>query len=123
MRGSSTNLRRWRPERGGARHAGAGAGSTAVLRPATLPNLYKASVSLMRVAARLRDLPGIEQASCVMGTPANLAQLADAGLAIEGTSAPSDLLIVVRGDADACDTALATAREMLLAGPAKNAGD
>jgi FdrA protein len=87
-----------------------------------LPNLYKDSVSLMQVAAKLREHAGIEQASCLMATPANLAQLVDAGLAVEANVAPSDLMVVVRGEPDACDAALAAARDMLLAGPAASAG-
>jgi succinyl-CoA synthetase alpha subunit len=97
--------------------------SAAVVRFATLPNLYKDSVSLMQVAAQLRERPGIEQASCVMGTPANLEQLGDAGLAIEAKTAPSDLLIVVRGAPDACDDALEAARALLLSAPAASPGD
>lgn len=93
-----------------------------VVRYVTLPNLYKDSVSLMQVAAKLRERDGIEQASCLMGTPANLAQLGDAGLAVDAKVAPSDLMVVVRGAPDACDAALDAAREMLLSEPAANAG-
>ena len=89
----------------------------AQVRFVVLPNLYKDSVSLMQVAAKLRDREGIEQASCLMGTPANLAQLGDAGLTVEAKVAPSDLMVVVRGDTAACDAALEAARELLLAGP------
>ena len=87
--------------------------SNALVRFAVLPNLYKDSVTLMQVAARLREREGIEQASCLMGTPANLAQLGDAGLTVDAKPSPSDLLVVVRGEAAACDAALDAAKELL----------
>jgi FdrA protein len=93
--------------------------------PATFrifPNLYKDSVSLMQVAAKLREREGIEQASCIMATPANLAQLADADLAIDATVAPSDLLVVVRGDRAACEQAIDAAATMLKSSPAEGDG-
>ncbi|MBE0981321.1 hypothetical protein IH772_30000, partial [Escherichia coli] len=43
-------------------------------------NLYQDSVSLMQISAQISKLPGIQQASVVMGTPNNLEQLRDAGL-------------------------------------------
>ena len=42
-----------------------------------------------------------------MATPANLEQLRDADLAVDVAVAPSDLLVVVRGEPDACDKAIA----------------
>jgi succinyl-CoA synthetase alpha subunit len=76
-------------------------------------NLYKDSVTLMQVGAKLRGLEGVEQASCVMATPANLAQLHDADLMIEAQASPSDLLVVVRGDPSACEAAIESAQAML----------
>ncbi len=63
-----------------------------------IANLYRDSVSLMQLSASLAARPGIEQASAIMATPANLALLAAAGLE-PGKLAPSpnDLLIAVRG--------------------------
>jgi succinyl-CoA synthetase alpha subunit len=85
-----------------------------------LPNLYKDSVALMQLAATLRAREGVAEASAVMATPANLAQLADADLAIEGlAAAPSDLLVVVRGEPAACEAALAAAETQLKA-PARS---
>jgi FdrA protein len=86
-----------------------------LVRFTVLPTLYKDSVTLMQVAAKLRQLEGIEQASCLMATPANLAQLGDVGLTVETTVVPSDLLVVVRGSADACDAALEAALALLKA--------
>lgn len=88
----------------------------ASLRVKRFANLYKDSVTLMQVAAHLRERAGIEQASCLMATPANLAQLGDAGLDIGSETAqlaPSDLLVVVRGEVAACDDALAAAAAAL----------
>jgi succinyl-CoA synthetase alpha subunit len=76
-------------------------------------NLYKDSVTLMQLGARLREREGIAQASCLMATPANLAQLHDADLSVETRAAPSDLLVVVRGDPAACEAAIVAADEML----------
>ncbi len=78
-------------------------------------NLYKDSVTLMQLGARLRERKGIAQASCLMATPANLAQLLDADLSIDTQASPSDLLVVVRGDPTACDDAIAAADVMLQA--------
>ena len=76
-------------------------------------NLYKDSVTLMQLGARLRERDGIAQASCLMATPANLAQLQDADLSVDTPASPSDLLVVVRGEPAACDDAIAAAEAML----------
>ncbi|HEY6512579.1 MAG TPA: acyl-CoA synthetase FdrA [Burkholderiaceae bacterium] len=86
-------------------------------------NLYKDSVTLMQLGARLRERDGIEQASCLMATPANLAQLADADLSIDTKAAPSDLLVVVRGEPAACEEAFAAADAMLQAKGDASGGD
>jgi succinyl-CoA synthetase alpha subunit len=77
------------------------------------PNLYKDSVALMQLAAALRERPGIIDASCIMATPANLAQLAEANLSVQTEARPSDLLAVVRGDRQACIEALDAAESLL----------
>ncbi|HEY6356377.1 MAG TPA: hypothetical protein VIY30_17985, partial [Burkholderiaceae bacterium] len=76
-------------------------------------NLYKDSVTLMQLGAQLRERDGVAQASCLMATPANLAQLQDADLVVDTQASPSDLLVVVRGDPAACDEAIAAADAML----------
>ena len=86
------------------------------------PNLYKDSVSLMQLTAQLREREGVAQASCVMATPANLAQLKDADLAIDVAPSPSDLLVVVRGEPQACDDAIAAAQENLQSKKAATGG-
>jgi hypothetical protein len=45
----------------------------------TYPNLYKDSVSLMTVSAKISALAGIEAASVVMATATNVENLAHAG--------------------------------------------
>jgi len=82
------------------------------------PNLYQDSVSLMQIAAKLRARDGIDEASCVMATPANLAQLRDADLTVDARAGPSDLLVVVRGSEPACADALDAADALLRAPPA-----
>jgi len=76
-----------------------------------VPNLYRDSVSLMQLSASLSKLPGVEQASAVMATPANLELLREAGL-LEGAVAasPNDLLVALRGkSAAALEAAIGSA--------------
>ena len=87
-----------------------------------IANLYKDSVALMQLGAALRQREGIEQASCLMATPANLAQLQDADLSVDTQASPSDLLIVVRGEAAACDDTIAAAEAMLRAAGSRDEG-
>ena len=62
------------------------------------PNLYRDSVALMEVSARISKLPGIAHATAVMATQSNIALLAEAGLLSEHVRAgPNDLLIVIEG--------------------------
>jgi FdrA protein len=77
---------------------------------------YLDSVALMRIARRLDELPGVEAAALMIGTPSNKALLADARLlAPDGESAqPNDLLIAVRAADPAPALALA---ERLLSEP------
>lgn len=86
-------------------------------------NLYQDSVSLMQLAAKLKQREGVQEASCVMATPANLAQLADADLSIDVAPGPSDLIVVVRGDAGACEEALADADALLRAPAPASSGE
>ena len=86
-------------------------------------NLYKDSVTLLQLGATLRERKGIAQASCLMATPANLAQLLDADLSIEAQASPSDLLVVVAGDPTACDDAIAAADVILHAAGGSHSRD
>ena len=86
---------------------------TTDIRFRVFANLYKDSVALMQVGAALRKRPGVVEASCVMATPANLAQLRHADLCVDADVHPSDLLLVVRGEAQACDDAIDAAQTLL----------
>lgn len=63
-----------------------------------LHNQYRDSVTLMQVSKRLLEDPAVKEASVVMATPSNLEQLQRAGLPIDATPKPTDLLIVIDGD-------------------------
>jgi FdrA protein len=81
-----------------------------------IPREYRDSVALMRLSAALAGLPGIKQASAVMGTDNNLNLLRQAGMEVGGiTVGPSDLLIVVQGDDGALERALEEAQARLSA--------
>ncbi len=90
-----------------------------------LPAEYHDSVVLMRIAAEVKKLPGVLEAGLFMGSPANHAILAAAGLASEVTApaGPDDLVISVSADdAAAADAGLARARELLNAKRSRKAG-
>jgi succinyl-CoA synthetase alpha subunit len=78
------------------------------------PNLYKDSVSLMTVSAKVLAVPGIEAASVVMASATNVENLANAGLGKFDVH-PNDLVVAVSGTEEACDEALKTADELLSA--------
>ena len=86
-------------------------------------NMYQDSVSLMQISAKINKQPGIEQASVVMGTQTNLAQLADVGLGNDVKAGPNDLIIAVMGDEAACNNAITLARELLSSKPQEAAID
>ncbi len=86
---------------------------------------YADSVALMRISRVVASLPGIEEASLMIGTPANRELLEGSGLlAEEGRKAePDDLVIAVRAaDKAAAEAALAEAEKRLAGGPANNPG-
>lgn len=76
------------------------------------PNLYKDSVTLMTVSAKLLAVPGIEAASVVMASATNVENLAQAGLGTFEVR-PNDLVVAVTGTKEACDEALQKADELL----------
>lgn len=77
------------------------------------PNLYKDSVSLMQISARLNALDGVEQASVAMATPANIERMRDAGLDITLEARPNDLLIALDAGEEAAAEALELAASLL----------
>jgi FdrA protein len=79
-----------------------------------IPREYRDSVALMQLSAALAKLPGIKQASAVMGTQNNLDLLRQAGMEIGDVAAgPSDLLVVVQGEQTALQAALDEAQVRL----------
>jgi FdrA protein len=80
---------------------------------------YLDSVRLLAGSKAMLGVPGVEQATALMGTPANLAQLASDGFdagALTGAGA-NDLLLAVRaGSPEAAEAALARAEQVLLGG-------
>jgi FdrA protein len=81
-------------------------------------SFYQDSVALMGLARELRTGAGVREAAALMGTPANQALMADAGLLTEEARAagPNDLVIVVRAASAAeADAALARAESLLTA--------
>ncbi len=77
---------------------------------------YLDSVALMTIAQRLQALAGVEVAGLMIGTPANLQILREAGvLSSEGAAAgPGDIVIALRATSEAAaQAALAHARQLL----------
>jgi FdrA protein len=77
---------------------------------------YLDSVALMRIAASVKALAGVEECGLMMATPANKRIMAEAGvLAAEGEAAkPADLVIALRArDAASSEAAMAVARAAL----------
>lgn len=85
-------------------------------------HFYADSVALMRISRNVAALAGVEEASMMIGTPANRDLLAGSGLLVaEGEKAqPDDLVIAVRGkDRASAEAALAEAEKLLAGGAAK----
>ena len=75
-----------------------------------LPQCYRDSVSLMQFARGLKAKPGVEEASAVMATAANLALLQESGVLKELPEArPDDLLLVLIGQVGEADLDAAAA--------------
>ena len=74
-------------------------------------NLYRDSVSLMQLSAMLAELPGVDRASAMMATQANLALMEESGLH-EGIAdaGPNDIVVAISGETDAVETALIEAQ-------------
>jgi succinyl-CoA synthetase alpha subunit len=75
-------------------------------------NLYKDSVSLMKVSAEIMAVAGVEAASVVMASATNIENIAAAGLGTFEVR-PNDLIVAVSGSDAACTAALAKADELL----------
>jgi len=69
-------------------------------------NLYRDSVSLMQLADGLGKLPGVERASVLMASEANLGLMREAGLLKDHVDAgPNDILIAVQAKTDGAASA------------------
>ncbi len=85
-------------------------------------NLYRDSVSLMQLSAKIGALTGINQASAVMATAGNLDLLRDAGLIAAAVEpSPNDLLVALEGEEAALADALSAAEAELTRAPAARA--
>ncbi len=93
--------------------------STDVVRTRT--GVYHDSVSLMRVSRAAAALPGVEVAVVAMATELNLGIAAELGFDLPRAD-PADLLIALRGEADALEAASAELDGLLAALSAPSAG-
>jgi FdrA protein len=87
---------------------------------------YFDSVSLMNIAREVRALAGVEDAALVMGTDANkglLRQVVSALSAEALAAAPTDLILMVKGEAGVLDDALALAEKLLTHRPTAASGE
>ncbi|MCZ6512064.1 MAG: acyl-CoA synthetase FdrA [Alphaproteobacteria bacterium] len=72
-----------------------------------IADLYRDSVSLMKISSTVSALPGVVQASCIMATPANLDLLREAGLLdVEIAAGPNEVLVAIEAE-DAAALAVA----------------
>ena len=69
-----------------------------MIRTEIRKGFYLDSVALMRAARSIAELPGIEDAGMMIGTPANMEILREAGLLDEAgaQAGPGDLIIALR---------------------------
>lgn len=80
-----------------------------------IADLYRDSVSLMKISSTVSALPGVVQASCIMATPANLDLLREADLLDhEIAASPNEVLVAIEAaDASALENALDAAEAEL----------
>jgi FdrA protein len=87
---------------------------------------YFDSVSLMNIARDVRAFAGVEDAALVMGTDANkglLRQVVSALSAEAQAATPTDLILMVKGEAGVLDDALALAEKLLTRRPTAASGE
>ncbi len=89
------------------------------------PSEYHDSITLMQAAAAVLEMPGVQDAAVVMGTPANHEIIAAAGLLTPEAAAarPDDLVIVVSAVDEATATAALATAETILAQRVEHAAD
>lgn len=85
---------------------------------------YLDSVALMRLSRAIADLPGVEEAALMMGTPANKRILGDAGLLTPAAESAqgNDLIIGIRTESDAAAKAALAAALRELEAPRARVG-
>jgi FdrA protein len=78
-------------------------------------NRYQDSVTLMQVAVKLREIEGVDEVALMMGTAPNLEIMREAGLLEDGRGdpGPNDLIVAVRGEDSAVDTAFSMLDDLL----------
>lgn len=90
---------------------------TEVVQAVVLPNTYRDSVELMRLAAELEHRPGVRRAGLMLATQAGRAVLDEAGLLTTDVEAaqpgPNDLIVAVAGEPSAVGAALGEAKAQL----------
>ncbi len=97
-----------------------------VIRQRVFRNAYRDSVELMRIAAEIERLPGVSRAGLVMATPANLAIVAEAGLAdgLDPAAGPNDMVVALSADdAGAAEAALEHAATLMRGTAAEAPGE
>ena len=101
----------------------AGGRNKSMLHTIIQKNCYMDSVELMRLSRRLGGFEGVEDASVMMGTAANLDIMRKGGFGSEemAEAKPNDMVIAVKADSqEAVDAVLAAVKEALKGG--KSAG-
>ena len=90
-----------------------------MIRTEIRKGFYLDSVALMRAARSIAELPGIEDAGMMIGTPANMEILREAGLLDEAAAqaGPGDLVIALRARNPAAAAAAMTQARRLLDQP------
>ena len=86
---------------------------------------YLDSVALMRLSREVAAAPGIIEAALMMGTPANIAILQNAGLLGEGAqnARGNDLILAVRADSEVAAQSALSAAASALDKPKTHSGD
>jgi FdrA protein len=84
---------------------------------------YFDSIVLMRISRQITELPGVEEAGLILGTPANKQILQDAGiLGADGqTAAAGDLILALRAKDEAAGAAALAEAKRLLDQPRESA--
>jgi FdrA protein len=92
-------------------------------RLVVLPGVYRDSLLLLSATRAMRDSPGVEWATAVMATPANVEELAASGFGLgdlAGADA-NDLALAVRApDAEAAEAAVERGRAVLFSEPGRD---